>query len=70
MAMAVSKTYRSRKSHWIISVDAMHQKKHIFENNQKILYWEVGRGCHFGSNRLIYIFNFIFLDTALLIFEE
>ena len=36
----------------------------ISVRGQKILRWKLGRGCHFGSNDPIYIFNFIFSYSA------
>ena len=36
----------------------------ISVRGQKILRWKLGRGCHFGSNGPIYIFNFIFSYSA------
>ena len=31
-----------------------------------VIGWKQSRGCHFGSNGLIYIFNFTFLHTIFL----
>ena len=40
------------------------QAQVISVRGQKIFCWKLGRGCHFGSNGPIYIFNFIFLFFA------
>ena len=40
------------------------QRSLIFAKGQNILYWKLGRGCHFSSNGSIYIFNFNFLNIA------
>ena len=43
------------------------QRHLILVRSQNILCWKLGRGCHFGSNRPICIFNFMFLYTFLLL---
>ena len=39
------------------------QRLLIFVRSKNILRWKLDRGCHFGNNWPIYIFNFIFLNT-------
>lgn len=44
----------------------MRSQGHLISmRSQKILYWKLVRGCHFGSNETICIFNFIFLYITL-----
>ena len=40
----------------------------LFVREQKIFCWKLGRGCHFGRNGLIYIFNLFFVFFVFCLF--